>query len=149
MLTIKKCFTIGFIAVIILSLSGCKKDDNPVSSDGSLTGTWVLTNITANTSSGTITLTADQANVHLTVKIKSDNSYEMIIAQSSGTTNDTGTFSNANGSITFTSQDGTKQVWTYTISGSTLTAKTTMDLSAYTTYGLSAQTPVTLVFNKQ
>ncbi len=147
MTNIKKFFTVAFLATLIFSLSSCKKSDsNPVTSGGGVTGTWVLANITAVTSSGTITLTADQANVHISITLKSDNSYQMTLVQNNQTTNDTGTYAISNGTITFTSQTGSQLVWSYTISGSTLTAKTTMDLTAY---GFSSQTPVTLVFNKQ
>ena len=146
MTSLKKYLAASLLVFLILSVTGCKKNDNPVTSNGSLTGTWVLSNITANTSSGTVTLTADQANVHITMVLKSDNSYQMTLVQGTSTTNDTGSYSTNNGSIIFTSQDGTQQTWTYTISGSSLTAHTTMDLSAY---GFPGQTPVTLVFNKQ
>ncbi len=146
MILLKKYLAASLLIFLILSISGCKKNDNPVTSNGSLTGTWVLANITANTSTGTVTLTADQANVHITMVLKSDNSFQMNLVQDTTTSNDSGTYSINNGSILFTSQDGTQQTWTYTISGSTLTAHTTMDLSAY---GFPGQTPVTLVFNKQ
>jgi len=146
MLNIKKYFTAVFITVMILSLSGCEKDDNPVSSGGSLEGTWVLTSITAVTSSGTVTLTADQANVHITIVVTGTNAYQMTLVSNGQTTNDSGTYSTSNGNITFNSQGGGQTQWSYTLSGSTLTAKTTMDLSAY---GFPGQTPVTLVFNKQ
>jgi hypothetical protein len=149
MTTIKKFFTVLLLLIVVFSVSSCKKDDNPVSSGGTLAGTWALASISATAATGTITLTADQANVHITMVLKSDNTYQMALIESGSTSNDTGNYSAQNGNITFTSQDGSQQVWSYTISGSTLTAKTTMDLSAYTQYGLSAQTPVTLVFNKQ
>jgi hypothetical protein len=143
MSNLKKIFTIGLIAVLVLSLSSCKKDeDNPVTSTESLTGTWVLTSIKVSIA----TLTPDDADYHVTITLKSDKTFQMSLITGGQTTSSSGTYSTSNGSITFTPTSGSPMVWTYTLSGSTLNAKTTMDLTAY---GYSSETPVSLVFNKQ
>jgi hypothetical protein len=146
MINFKKIFAIGMIVVFVLSLSGCKKDDNPTASGGNIVGTWVLAKITATTAGGKLILTADQANVHVTITIKGDGTFLSTTIDANGTTNENGSYKVENGVATFTSQDGTTMVWNYTSSGSTLSASTTID---GTDFGYPGSLPVVLEFNKQ
>jgi hypothetical protein len=141
----KKILSFGLAAVLILSLACCKDDDNPTSSNGNLEGTWKLSKIEVTVSGITMDVT-NQVDYNATVVLKSDKTYTMTIVASGETTTDSGTYSAKDGSITFTPTVGSTMVWTYTVNGSTLVAKTTLDLSSYS---LSTETPVSFTFNKQ
>jgi Lipocalin-like domain len=137
----------GVISIIffLAALAGCKKESsNPSSSISStLAGTWVLSSITAVTSSGIITLTADQANEHITVVLGSDATFSSTTIDASGTTQDGGTYSFDANTITLKSKSGDTLVWTYTLNGSDLQVKSTITVASLGTV------PVTLDFKKQ
>jgi hypothetical protein len=146
MIDLKKVFMVGLIAVLVFSLSGCKSDDNPVSSEGDLAGTWVLTSVSATVSGLTLTRTPAEVDYNVTVKMKSDKTYQMTIITGGETTNESGTYAVSNGNITFTPSSGSAMTWSYSFSDSKLIAKTTLDLSSM---GLLAETPVSFTFTKQ
>jgi len=139
---------ISFVIILslILAITGCKKDSsNPSSpqSGSGLVGTWILTNITAVTTTGTLSLTADQANEHITITLNSDETFLSTTVDASGTTKDGGTYSFDSSNITLKSNSGDSLIWNYTLNGSDLLVKSTITVATLGTI------PVTLDFKKQ
>lgn len=135
-------FIILFLSVSILFTS-CKKDDDPVSSNGSeLIGVWVLSKIVL-TSMGNIELTPEQVGTSVTFDIKANNTFTATVLDSSGTETQTGTWSVANNKVSMKSTDGETEEMAYTVTGNQLSVETIYDIS---TFGL---VPVKLVLTKQ
>jgi hypothetical protein len=107
------------IIIVLLSIlflvTACKKDDNPVSSEDSLVGTWKLTQ-EAN-DDVVITLTYSE-----TLQLKSDKTFTDILNDFSYGRVDTtvGTWSASNGKFTAIGSHGTIFTYDYTITDNTL-----------------------------
>lgn len=125
-MNLKKIFTIILTTTFIFLMS-CSKDDNPVSSEDQIVGTWVLTKLIL-PNYGNMELTPEQAGISLTFKMKSDKTFEVIIVESGTTTNDSGTWNAANGKLTMKSKSGEEETFDYTIQGNKLRVTTQMDI---------------------
>lgn len=110
------------LGLMLLIVSGCKKDD-PVSSTDALIGTWKLTYITAKVGGATLPMTPEQAGIQMTIVVKADNTYSATIVRADGTTTDTGTWSANATQFTMKSQDGTTNTKEYALSGNKLVVK--------------------------
>ncbi len=119
------------IFILIGLISSCKKDDNPVASNGDeLVGVWVLTKIIVPAFSNA-ELTPDQAGTHATFDMKSNRTFSVTTTDSTGTTVQTGTWSTANGKVTLKGSDGTTEEMPYSVSGNKLTVETTYTIEPY------------------
>lgn len=110
------------IALAVLA-SSCKKDDDPVSSNGDeLVGIWVLTKIIV-PAYGNAEMTPEQAGISATFILRSDRTFSVTTADSSGTSVETGTWSAANGKVSLKGDTETIEM-PYTLSGNKLTVET-------------------------
>jgi len=136
-----------FLIVIITTvsfLSSCKKDDNPVASNGDeLVGTWVLTKIIV-PSYNNAELTPDDVGIHATFVLNKDRTFKVTMVDSSGTSVETGTWSTANGKVTLKGDTETIEMpYTLSDNGNKLTVETTY---TFETFG---EVNVKLVLTKQ
>lgn len=122
---------------------GCEKEDNPVSPEEQVIGTWVLAKIIYTTPDGTIEFTPDAANISITLVINSDHTFSANVTQEDSTETIVGTWTVVNGKVTIESTaDEEPQVMDYTIDNNVL--RMTINYTDET----GTQT-VTLVFNKK
>jgi hypothetical protein len=111
-------------------VSSCKKDDNPVASNGDeLVGVWVLTKIIV-PAYNNAELTPDDVGVHATFDLKSDRTFKVTMTDSSGTSIETGTWSTANGKVTLKGESETEEM-PYTVSGNKLMVETTYTIEPF------------------
>lgn len=142
-----KFFTIPF-TILIIALTGCdKKDDNPVSPDESIFGTWVLTKVTL-PDFGNMELNPQAMGLSVTFKMKSDHTFEMIFVDPEGSNIDTGTWSISNGKITMKSSSGDEVSLDYVLEGNKLKITMQMDVSEFGLPG-SGEMRVIMEFTKQ
>ncbi|GEM_PF-4874290 len=125
-----------FALVLILLISfGCKKtEEGPTEPkptiDNALVGTWELTTITVPLLD--TTLSAQEANVQITMVFRADGSFEATTIDSSGTEVDKGKWSASNNTLTLKFDDGTEQKGEYTINGNVASLNWTIDFEGYT-----------------
>jgi hypothetical protein len=87
---------------------GCKEDINlPNISENDIIGTWVLTKIIASYPSGKKELTPQEANLTMTIILNSDKTFQQNQNSKGQITNNSGTWSIANGVLTVISTSGT------------------------------------------
>ncbi|MBI1937658.1 MAG: lipocalin family protein [Ignavibacteriales bacterium] len=132
------------LALLLLFFTlGCEKEDNPVSPEDQVIGTWVLTKIIYTTPNGTIEFTPEAASISITLVINSDHTFSANVTQDDSTETIVGTWNVENGKVTIESTaDVEPQVMDYSIEGDVLrmTINYTDDTGTQT---------VTLVFNKK
>jgi hypothetical protein len=143
MRNIKKLSLLVILLSVSILFTSCKKDDDPVSSNGSeVIGVWVLSKVVL-TSMGNIELTPDQVGTTVTFDIKANNTFTATVNDTSGVEVETGTWSVANGKISMKSEGGETEEMAYTVNGNQLSVETIYDIP---NFGL---VPVKLVFTKQ
>jgi hypothetical protein len=87
---------------------GCKEDINlPNISENDIIGTWILTKIIASYPSGKKELTPQEANLTMTIILNSDKTFLQNQNSKGQITNNSGTWSIANGVLTVISTSGT------------------------------------------
>jgi hypothetical protein len=87
---------------------GCKEDINlPNISENDIIGTWILTKIIASYPSGKKELTPQEANLTMTIILNSDKTFQQNQNSKGQITNNSGTWSIANGVLTVISTSGT------------------------------------------
>lgn len=97
-----------FIILTALTIVGCKEDINaPNISENDIIGTWVLTKIIASYPSGKKELTPQEANLTMTIILNSDKTFQQNQNSKGQITNNSGTWSIANGVLTVISTSGT------------------------------------------
>lgn len=115
----KKIFLLLVISICILVVNSCK-EDNPVSPEDQLVGTWVLTKLTMTSQGQTIVQTPAEAGVQVTLIIRSNKTYQMTQTDQSGTVTETGTWSATDKEISAKSSDGKIEVIPYILAGNKL-----------------------------
>ena len=98
-----------FFSLILtaLTMTGCKEDVNaPNISENDLIGTWVLTKIIASYPSGKKELTPQEENLSITIILNSDKTFQKNQNSKGQITNNSGTWSTANGVLTIVSTSG-------------------------------------------
>jgi hypothetical protein len=91
-----------------LTISSCKEDINaPNISENDIIGTWVLTKIIASYPSGKKELTPQEENLTMTIILNSDKTFQQNQNSKGQITNNSGTWSIANGVLTVISTSGT------------------------------------------
>jgi hypothetical protein len=134
---------LSLLLIVMLTLTGCGKNDNPSSSEGdNLVGTWVLTKIIL-TSMGNMELNPQQVGLSGTITLKSDRTFSATFSDADGPSTDSGTWSVSSGKISLKSSSGETQVWPFGISGNKLTIETNLDIPNL------GNIPVRLEFTKQ
>src|ERR1035437_1196123 len=104
----KKSLLSFFIFLIALTISSCKEDINaPNISENDIIGTWVLTKIIASYPSGKKELTPQEENLTMTIILNSDKTFQQNQNSKGQITNNSGTWSIANGVLTVISTSGT------------------------------------------
>ena len=104
----KKSLLSFFIILTALTIAGCKEDINaPNISEKDIIGTWVLTKIIASYPSGKKELTPQEANLTMTIILNSDKTFQQNQNSKGQITNNSGTWSIANGVLTVISTSGT------------------------------------------
>ena len=104
----KKSLLSFFIILATLILVGCNSDiTNSEVSEDEIIGTWVLTKIIASYPSGTQELTPQEENLAITIIIDIDKTYQRYQNAQGQITNDSGTWSIANGVLTVVSDTET------------------------------------------
>lgn len=104
----KKSLLSFFIILTALTIVGCKEDINaPNISENDIIGTWVLTKIIASYPSGKKELTPQEANLTMTIILNSDKTFQQNQNSKGQITNNSGTWSIANGVLTVISTSGT------------------------------------------
>lgn len=142
-MNLKRILSLSLI-VVILTMIGCKEDDNPASSsEDDLIGTWVLTSIVL-TSYNNSVLTPEQAGVSGTIIMKSDKTFESTFNMNGEEDSESGTWSATNSTITLNGETETIVLEDYSIQGNKLYVNTTIDITM-----LGGETPVKLEFTKQ
>ena len=97
-----------FIILTALTIVGCKEDINlPNISENDIIGTWILTKIIASYPSGKKELTPQEANLTMTIILNSDKTFQQNQNSKGQITNNSGTWSIANGVLTVISTSGT------------------------------------------
>ncbi len=114
----------SFCTIILLGIiicTGCKKDDNPVSSNDALVGTWVLTKVSYTYQQQTNEMTPEEAGMQMTITLNSDNTYNATFNMYDSPETDLGTWSATSTQLTITSNsDGVDQIMPYTLNGNKL-----------------------------
>ena len=130
----KKYHIVKFLVFIIVSvvlLSACKKDDNPVASNGDeLVGVWVLSKVIV-PAYNNAELTPEYLGTSVKFDIRSDRSFTATVTDTSGTDIQTGTWSASNGTVSLKGNDGTSQDMPYSVSGNTLTVETVYTIDPF------------------
>ena len=104
----KKSLLSFFIILTALTIAGCKEDINaPNISEKDIIGTWVLTKIIALYPSGKKELTPQEGNLTMTIILNSDKTFQQNQNSKGQITNNSGTWSIANGVLTVISTSGT------------------------------------------
>lgn len=104
----KKSLLSFFIILTALTIVGCKEDINaPNISENDIIGTWVLTKIIASYPSGKKELTPQEAKLTMTIILNSDKTFQQNQNSKGQITNNSGTWSIANGVLTVISTSGT------------------------------------------
>ena len=104
----KKSLLSVFIILTALTIVGCKEDNNaPNISENDIIGTWILTKIIASYPSGKKELTPQEANLTMTIILNSDKTFQQNQNSKGQITNNSGTWSIANGVLTVISTSGT------------------------------------------
>lgn len=140
-----KKFSLILLALLIVTLAGCKKDDNPVApSENDLVGTWVLTQIYL-TSLGNMPVNPAEYGISGSFVLRSDKTFTVTFTfpDSEGPEVETGTWSAANGKITLKSSMGESDELPYTLSGNKLNVETIIELPVL------GEQPAKLEFTKQ
>ena len=140
-MTVKKILLLLLISICILVVNSCK-DDNPVSPEDQLVGTWVLTKLTMTSQGQTIVQTPAEAGVQITLILRSNKTYQMTQTDASGTETDTGTWSSTDKEISVKSSDGTTEVVPYILAGNKLSLTVQIEEGGI-------KFPVILEFTKQ
>ena len=115
----KKILILLLISICILVVNSCK-EDNPVSPEDQLVGTWVLTKLTVTRQGQTIVQTPAEAGVQITLILRSNKTFQMTQTDQSGTMTETGTWSSTDKEITAKSSDGSTEVIPYILAGNKL-----------------------------
>jgi hypothetical protein len=133
-----------FIILTTLIVLGCNKNiNNPDVSEDEVVGKWVLTKIIASYPFGTKELTPQEENSAAIIILNSDKTYQRNQNIQGQVTNDSGTWSVANGALTVTSASGTFTFPCH-VNGKILQIATTkLDPDSGNTL------PITLEFTKQ
>ena len=126
-------FIIIFLLAIIIVVTSCKKDNSPTESTGNgdeLVGTWVLTKVII---SGGIEIAPEAVGVSATFNLKSNRTFiiSYTYSDTTGNTENQGTWSVSNNQVTMTDSNGTTSIMPYTISDNKLRVNTTFDLSSF------------------
>jgi len=104
----KKSLLSVFIILTALTIVGCKEDNNaPNISENDIIGTWILTKIIASYPYGKKELTPQEANLTMTIILNSDKTFQQNQNSKGQITNNSGTWSIANGVLTVISTSGT------------------------------------------
>ena len=104
----KKSLLSLFLFLTVLTISSCKEDINaPNISENDIIGTWVLTKIIASYPSGKKELTPQEENLTMTIILNSDKTFQQNQNSKGQITNNSGTWSIANGVLTVISTSGT------------------------------------------
>ena len=104
----KKSLLSFFIILTALTIAGCKEDINaPNISEKDIIGTWVLTKIIASYPSGKKELTPQEENLTMTIILNIDKTFQQNQNSKGQITNNSGTWSIANGVLTVISTSGT------------------------------------------
>jgi len=138
-------FLLSFsIILTALSIAGCNGDVNaPNISENDLIGTWVLTKIIASYPSGKKELTPQEENLTITIILNSDKTFQENQNSKGQITNNSGTWSTANGVLTVVSTSGSYTL-VCRVSGNILqVASTIIDPDSGNIL------PITLEFTKQ
>jgi len=109
-----KFFTIFFF--LIFAYCG---DNGNRPSQHPLVGTWELTQLTITVSGETVTATPEQADMYMTLDVKSDNTVTVTQTENGVPETFNGTWDPSESKVVFTIEDET-QITDYTIPGSTL-----------------------------
>ncbi|MCX7798557.1 MAG: lipocalin family protein [Melioribacter sp.] len=142
----KKIILTSFILLLVFT-SCDKKDDNPVSPDEDIFGTWILTKVIL-PDYGNMELDPRAMGLSATFKMKSDHTFEMTFVDSDGTSTDTGTWSISDGKITMKSSSGDEVVFNYELSGNKMRITMQMNVSEFGLPG-SGEMRVIMEFTKQ
>ena len=103
----------------VLMFTGCGNDNGTGPSGSDLIGTWEMTKITAEVSGVSMTATPEEADIYITLIIKSDNTIEMIKIQGSITESETGTWNTSEKKLILQGNEGST-VADYTTTGNKL-----------------------------
>lgn len=132
-----------FLMLLIITFTGCKKDDNPVVSAGAeLVGTWSLTKIYV-TALGGIPVDPAEYGISATFIMRSDKTFSTTYTYSNTTDTDSGTWSAANGKIALKNDAGETEELPYQLQGNKLTVDTILEIPGF------GQQPVKMEFTKQ
>lgn len=129
------------ISICILVVNSCK-EDNLVSPEDQLVGTWVLTKLTVTRQGQTIVQTPAEAGVQITLILRSDKTYQMTQTDPSGTVTETGTWSSTDKEISAKSSDGKIEVIPYILAGNKLSLTVQVEEGGI-------KLPIILEFTKQ
>lgn len=140
----KKSLLSFFIILTTFTLVGCNEDiTNSIVSEDEIIGTWVLTKIIASYPSGKKEITPQEENLAITISLDSDKTYQKNQNAQGQITNDSGTWSIANGVLTVIS-DSETFIFPCRVNGNILQlATTTKDPDS------GIMLPITLEFTKQ
>lgn len=140
----KKTLLSFFIILTTLTLVGCNEDiTNSIVSEDEIIGTWVLTKIIASYPSGKKEITPQEEDLAITIIIDIDKTYQRYQNAQGQITNDSGTWSIANGVLTVIS-DSETFIFPCRVNGNILQlATTTKDPDS------GIMLPITLEFTKQ
>ncbi len=138
------------LILLLTVLTSCNKDNsNPVITDSGLIGTWVLTNISGTTSTGSITISPGLVGISMTMVFNSDNTASLSMVQQGQTTNQSFTWITLNGNIVFTpTTGGVVIVLPYTKTGNKINVGFSNILSSINYNGINISSLI-LEFTKQ
>jgi hypothetical protein len=140
----KKFLLSFFILLTALTIVGCKEDINSSNiSEKDVIGTWVLTKIIASYPSGQKELTPQEENLSMTIILNSDKTFQQNQNSKGQVTNNSGTWSLANGEITVISTSGTYTLLCRLYGNILQIASTLLDPAS------GNMLPITLEFTKQ
>lgn len=127
-----KYLILVLISIVLLSIifTSCKKDDNnptdTITRDSRLVGNWSLTKVTVVITSQE--LTPEQAGFMITVSAGNDGKFQMNTTDSTGTLQQSGTWSTSGNVITVNYDDGTSDTMEYTVSDNAMTVNTQIEM---------------------
>lgn len=113
----KKYSLIIFIIVLLLSVfvTNCTDDGK----EGTLIGTWVLTSMKVATLGITITVDPAEIGLSMTLTVRDDNSYTMVMTENGETTTSNGEWATS-GNKLFITEEGETEEFEYSLSGDKL-----------------------------
>jgi len=107
------------LIITVIFFAGCGDDNGNGPTQNELIGTWEMTKITAEISGVSMTGTPEEADLHITLIINSDNTVESTKIQGGVTETGTGTWDTSEKKLILQGDDGAT-ITDYTITGNIL-----------------------------